>query len=118
MRIPANAANNSRQRAHRTLARYKKSPVCMALSLLVLLLTTMVLGCFGVADLESALNFPGRVTGAALIVAAIITFLGAAAVVDHWIWHCFPYAWPPRSPCPSWRRPGERRSPPRGPRRP
>ncbi|MEU1707878.1 hypothetical protein ABZ478_21240 [Streptomyces sp. NPDC005706] len=64
----------------------------MALSLLVLLLTTTVLGCFGVADLESALNFPGRVTGAALIVAAIITFLGAAAVVDHWIWRCFPYS--------------------------
>lgn len=94
MRIPANAPNSSRQRAQRMLASHRRSRACLALSLLVLLLTTVVLGYFGVEDLESALNFPGRMTGAALIVSAIITFLGAAAVLDHWIWHSFPYSGP------------------------
>jgi hypothetical protein len=92
VRIPANASNNSRQRAQRMLARNKRSPVCLVLSLLVLLLTTIVLGYLGVEDFDSALNFPGRVTGAALIVAAITTFLGAAGVVDHWLWHNFPHS--------------------------
>ncbi|MEV7244466.1 hypothetical protein [Streptomyces sp. NPDC093248] len=94
MRIPAKAPDDSRQWARGTDARCKNSPACLALCLLVLLLTTTVLGYFGVEDLESALNFPGRVTGAALIVAAVITFLGAAAVVDHWTWRNFPYSGP------------------------
>ncbi|MEV6114032.1 hypothetical protein AB0L59_16335 [Streptomyces sp. NPDC052109] len=94
MRIPANASNNSRQRAQRMLARNRRSPVCLVSILLVLLLTTVVLGYFGVLDVGSALNFPGRVTGAALIVAAIITFLGAVGALDHWVWHSFPYSGP------------------------
>ncbi|MGW1806022.1 hypothetical protein [Streptomyces sp. NPDC002078] len=94
MKIPANASNNSRQRAQRILARNRRSRVCLVVSLLVLLVTTTLLGCFGVADVDSALNFPGRLTGAALLVAAIATFLGAAAVLDHWIWHSFPYSGP------------------------
>jgi hypothetical protein len=94
VKIPPNASNNSRQRAQRILARNRRSRVCLVLSMLVLLATTTLLGCFGVADVDSALNFPGRVTGAALLVAAIVTFLGAAAVLDHWIWHSFPYSGP------------------------
>ncbi|OIJ92731.1 hypothetical protein BIV24_13210 [Streptomyces colonosanans] len=60
--------------------------------MLVLLLTTGLLSRFGVEDFSGALTFPGRITGAVLIVVAFTTLLGAAAVVDHWVWHSFPYS--------------------------
>ncbi|MGW5480000.1 hypothetical protein [Streptomyces sp. NPDC004008] len=60
--------------------------------LLVFLLTALVLGWFGIEDLEEALTFPGRVTGAVLVVVSLTTLLGAAAVVDHWFWSSFAYS--------------------------
>ncbi|MEV5959271.1 hypothetical protein AB0M11_36975 [Streptomyces sp. NPDC051987] len=57
--------------------------------LLVLLLTTAVLGYFGVGDLTSAFTFPGRLTGAVLVVVAFVSFLGAVALVDHWLFRTF-----------------------------
>ncbi|MFH8475069.1 hypothetical protein [Streptomyces sp. NPDC018000] len=62
------------------------------LILLVLLLTTLVLGSFGIEDLGKALTFPGRVTGAVLLVVSLSTLSGAAAVVDHWFWNSFAYS--------------------------
>ncbi|MER6979352.1 hypothetical protein [Streptomyces carpinensis] len=64
----------------------------MAVILLVLLMTTLLLSLFGLDDFFHALTFPGRITGAVLIVVALATFLAAAAVVDHWFRHSFPYS--------------------------
>ncbi|MEU6367520.1 hypothetical protein ABZ876_17720 [Streptomyces sp. NPDC046931] len=58
----------------------------------VFLLTTLLLGWFGIQDLSEALTFPGRITGAVLVVVSITTLLGAAAVVDHWFWTTFAYS--------------------------
>nr|BFD86762.1 hypothetical protein StreXyl84_61630 [Streptomyces sp. Xyl84] len=66
--------------------------MAMAVILLVLLTTTLVMGWFGLEDFVHALTFPGRLTGAVLIAVAFTTFLGAAAVVDHWWWRSFPYS--------------------------
>lgn len=60
--------------------------------LLVLLLTTLVLGSFGIDDLGKALTFPGRITGAVLLVVSLSTLLGAAAALDHWFWKSFAYS--------------------------
>ncbi|MFK0107189.1 hypothetical protein [Streptomyces sp. NPDC091217] len=57
--------------------------------ILTLLLTTAVLGKFGIKDLLNALTFPGRLTGAALVAVAFFALLGTAAVMDHWLWHTF-----------------------------
>ncbi|MER7309690.1 hypothetical protein [Streptomyces griseoluteus] len=59
---------------------------------LVLLATTVVLARFGRADFFHALNFPGRLTGAVLLAVSLTTLVGAAAVLDHWIRHCFAYS--------------------------
>ncbi|MET8614847.1 hypothetical protein [Streptomyces misionensis] len=64
----------------------------MAAVLLVLLTTTLVVGWFGREDFVHALTFPGRITGAVLIAVAFTSFVGAAAVVDHWLWRSFPYS--------------------------
>jgi hypothetical protein len=64
----------------------------MALILLVLLLTALVLGRFGINDLSNALTYAGRITGAVLILVSVTTLLGAAAVVDHWFRNSFPYS--------------------------
>ncbi|MFE7234163.1 hypothetical protein ACWCRF_28775 [Streptomyces sp. NPDC002405] len=64
----------------------------MAVILLVLLMTTLLLGWFGLEDFIHALTFPGRITGAVLIAVALTTLLGAAAVLDHWFWRSFPYS--------------------------
>ncbi|MFJ9197218.1 hypothetical protein [Streptomyces flaveolus] len=64
----------------------------MAVILLVLLTTTLVMGWFGLEDFVHALTFPGRLTGAVLLAVAFTTFLGSAAVVDHWWWRSFPYS--------------------------
>jgi hypothetical protein len=60
--------------------------------LLVLLLTTLVLGSFGIDDFGKALTFPGRITGAVLLVVSLSTLLGAAAALDHWFWKSFAYS--------------------------
>lgn len=52
----------------------------MAVTLLVLLMTTGLLARFGLEDFVHALTFPGRITGAVLIAVSFTTFLGAAAV--------------------------------------
>ncbi|MFF7467874.1 hypothetical protein [Streptomyces sp. NPDC008092] len=66
--------------------------MALALIELVLLTTTVLLARFGLADVLHALTFPGRFTGAVLLVVSFTTLLGAAAVPDHWIQHCFPYS--------------------------
>ncbi|MFE9222350.1 hypothetical protein ACFYN3_39375 [Streptomyces lavendulae] len=58
----------------------------------VLLLTAFYLGLFGFEDLDEALTFVGRITGAGLIAASAISLLGSAAVMDHWFWKIFPYS--------------------------
>ncbi|WP_245766793.1 hypothetical protein [Streptomyces colonosanans] len=92
MRTPSKSATTTRLRAQRNLAKNRRSRVSMVVILLVLLLTTGLLSRFGVEDFSGALTFPGRITGAVLIVVAFTTLLGAAAVVDHWVWHSFPYS--------------------------
>ncbi|MFI2759000.1 hypothetical protein ACH5A3_09025 [Streptomyces echinatus] len=52
---------------------------------LVLLLTALPVGWCGFQDFSEALTFPGCVTGAALMVAALIMLVGVAAVVDCWL---------------------------------
>jgi hypothetical protein len=66
--------------------------VALVVILLVLLITTVLLTRFGREDFVHALTFPGRLTGAVLIAVAFTTLLGAAAVLDHWVRHCFPYS--------------------------
>ncbi|KOU18611.1 hypothetical protein ADK52_30265 [Streptomyces sp. WM6372] len=60
--------------------------------MLVLLLTAGYLGRFGVEDLNEALTFMGRVTGAGLIAASITALLGGAAVMDYWFRGSFPHS--------------------------
>ncbi|MFG2934356.1 hypothetical protein [Streptomyces sp. NPDC048282] len=69
-----------------------QSRVVLALIELVLLTTTVLLARFGLEDFLHALTFPGRFTGAVLLAVSFTTLLGAAAVLDHWIRHCFPYS--------------------------
>ncbi|MEU5535842.1 hypothetical protein [Streptomyces sp. NPDC020362] len=57
----------------------------MAGVLLVLVLTAVPVGWCGRRDFNEALTFTGRMTGAALMVVALIMFLGVAAVVDYWV---------------------------------
>ncbi|MFD4762211.1 hypothetical protein ACFWOJ_26090 [Streptomyces sp. NPDC058439] len=66
--------------------------VALVVILLVLLMTTLLLARFGREDFVHALTFPGRVTGAVLLAVAFTTLLGAAAVLDHWVRHRFPYS--------------------------
>ncbi|MEU6086335.1 hypothetical protein ABZ865_05880 [Streptomyces sp. NPDC047085] len=68
----------------RCLMKTKQSRAELAGVLLVLLLTASVAAWWGIEDFSEALDFPGRITGAALIAVSIITLLGAVAVVDHW----------------------------------
>ncbi|MFG2352734.1 hypothetical protein [Streptomyces sp. NPDC048521] len=66
--------------------------MALALIELVLLATTVLLARFGLEDFFHALNFPGRFTGAVLLVGSLTTLVGAVAVLDHWVRHCFPYS--------------------------
>ncbi|MFE5214056.1 MULTISPECIES: hypothetical protein [unclassified Streptomyces] len=59
---------------------------------LVLLVTTAYLAWFGLDDAMNALDFPGRITGAVLSAAAIITFLGTLAVLDYAFRGCLPHS--------------------------
>ncbi|WP_406445097.1 hypothetical protein OHB00_48470 [Streptomyces sp. NBC_00631] len=83
MSLRKNARDASRQRAQRALAHDGWSRASLVSVLLVLLPTTAALGHFGVGDLTSAFTFPGRLTGAVLLVVAFVSLLGAAALVDH-----------------------------------
>ncbi|MDX2591286.1 hypothetical protein PV343_02980 [Streptomyces sp. WI03-4A] len=66
--------------------------VIVAFIVLVLLVTTAYLAWFGLEDLMHALDFPGRITGAVLFVASVITFVGALAVLDYALRGCFPHS--------------------------
>lgn len=57
----------------------------MAWVVLVLLLTALPVGWCGFKDFREALTFPGCLTGAALMLAALIMVVGIAAVVDCWV---------------------------------
>ncbi|MFD7130148.1 hypothetical protein [Streptomyces sp. NPDC059894] len=57
--------------------------------LLVLVLSALLLGWFGIGNIRSALTYPGRVTGAFLVGSALIALFGAWAVVDHWYRNSF-----------------------------
>ncbi|MFD3583640.1 hypothetical protein [Streptomyces sp. NPDC058683] len=69
-----------------------RSRVALVLIELVLLTTTVLLARFGIEDFLHALTFPGRFTGAVLLTVSLTTLVGAAAVLDHWIRHTFPYS--------------------------
>ena len=93
MKPPPRSGNGSHPRVRRIpRTRPRRSRVAVVVIVVVFLLTTLLLGWFGVEDLEKALTFPGRITGAVLIVVALTTLLGAAAVVDHWFWNSFAYS--------------------------
>ncbi|WP_316775902.1 hypothetical protein [Streptomyces sasae] len=92
MNLRKNSRDASRQRAQRALAHDRQPRVSLIAIPLALLLTTAVLGKFGVNDLLSAFTFPGRLTGAALVAVAFIALLGTAAVMDHWLWHRFAHS--------------------------
>ncbi|MER6009396.1 hypothetical protein [Streptomyces bluensis] len=64
----------------------------MAGILLVLLATMVLLGWFGIGNAAHAQTFPGRLTGAVLIMVAFTTLLAAGAVLDHWVGHSFQYS--------------------------
>ncbi|MEU6556346.1 hypothetical protein ABZ915_39795 [Streptomyces sp. NPDC046915] len=70
----------------------RRAQLDMAVTLLVLIMTTLLLCRFGFADFSHALTFPGRLTGAVLIMFAFTTLLGVVAVLDHWIRHSFQYS--------------------------
>ncbi|WP_251095952.1 hypothetical protein [Streptomyces sp. Caat 7-52] len=57
----------------------------MAGVVLVLLLTALPVGWCGFQDFSEALTFPGCVTGAFMMVAALIMLVGVVAVVDCWL---------------------------------
>jgi hypothetical protein len=70
----------------------RRAQLDVAVTLLVLLMTTLLLCRFGLVDFSHALTFPGRLTGTVLILFAFTTLLGAVAVLDHWIRHSFQYS--------------------------
>ena len=92
MKTSPKANSRAQMRARRSLARNKRSRVEMAGVMLVLLLTAVPAGWWGFKDFNEALTFPGRVTGAVLIVVWFITLAGAAAVLDHWLRGTIPYS--------------------------
>ncbi|MEU5537829.1 hypothetical protein [Streptomyces sp. NPDC020362] len=92
MKTPPRSGAGSRLRARRISTRSKRSRAAAVLILLVLLLTTLVLGLFGFEDFTKALTFPGRITGAVLLLVAATTLLGTFMVADHWFFHSFRYS--------------------------
>ncbi|WP_316770514.1 hypothetical protein [Streptomyces sasae] len=92
MKTPPRSGVGSRLRARRISTRSKRSRAAAVLILLVLILTTLVLGRFGFEDFTKALTFPGRITGAILLMVSTATLLGAFAVVDHWVFRSFRYS--------------------------
>ncbi|MEU8843322.1 hypothetical protein AB0D97_30040 [Streptomyces roseus] len=92
MSAPPKSGPGSRLRVRQVSRRTQRSQTTAVLILPVLLLTAAYLGLFGIEDLDEALTFVGRITGAGLIVASAAALLGSAAVVDHWFWKIFPYS--------------------------
>ncbi|MFI9804571.1 hypothetical protein ACIHEJ_09400 [Streptomyces sp. NPDC052301] len=92
MRTSPRSHNGLRPKVLRPSLNTRRSQVVVVLIELVLVTTTVLLARFGLEDFFHALNFPGRFTGAVLLVGALTTLVGATAVVDHWIRHCFPYS--------------------------
>ncbi|MGW7639785.1 hypothetical protein [Streptomyces decoyicus] len=69
-----------------------QSRVTLAVIVLVLLMTTLLLAKFGLADFAHDLTFAGRLTGAVLLVVSFTTLVGAVAALDQWIRQSFPYS--------------------------
>ncbi|SFX63136.1 hypothetical protein OH786_00655 [Streptomyces atratus] len=92
MRAQPRPHPGSHPRVRRPSLRTWPSRVALVVILLILLMTTLMLARFGREDFVHALTFPGRVTGAVLLAVAFTTLLGAAAVLDHWVRHRFPYS--------------------------
>ncbi|MFD7836249.1 hypothetical protein [Streptomyces sp. NPDC059761] len=92
MSTPPKSGFCSYLRAGRAPAKTQRSRMTPVLILLVLLLTAGYLGRFGIENLNEALTFMGRVTGAGLIVASITALLGGAAVMDYWFRGSFPHS--------------------------
>ncbi|MFJ8105536.1 hypothetical protein [Streptomyces sp. NPDC096132] len=59
---------------------------------MVFLVSTVLLGWFGIENLRGALTYAGRISGAILIGVSFTTLLGSAAVVDHWYRNSFAYS--------------------------
>ncbi|AJT70083.3 hypothetical protein T261_8490 [Streptomyces lydicus] len=66
--------------------------MALAVSVLVLVMTTLLLAWIGREDFVHGLTFPSRLTGAVLLVVSFTTLVGAAAVLDHYIRQRFPYS--------------------------
>ncbi|MER6127739.1 hypothetical protein ABT173_35185 [Streptomyces sp. NPDC001795] len=92
MTTPPGSGAGSRFRTLQVASSARRSPAAMVLILLVLLPTALLLGWWGIEDLSGALTYTGRITGAILVLVSALSFLGAAAVVDHWFRNSFPYS--------------------------
>ncbi|MFD5507472.1 hypothetical protein ACFWIB_06815 [Streptomyces sp. NPDC127051] len=92
MSTPPKSGFCSYLRAGRAPAKTQRSRTTPVLILLVLVLTAVYLGRFGIENLNDALTFMGRVTGAGLIVVSITALLGGAAVMDYWFRGSFPHS--------------------------
>ncbi|MGW5213609.1 hypothetical protein ACWEQO_21040 [Streptomyces sp. NPDC004051] len=92
MRKPTGIGVGSRLRELLIAPGTRKSPAAMALILMVLLPTALLLGWWGIEDFTEALTYTGRITGAILILVAVLSLVGFFAVVDHWGRNIFPYS--------------------------
>lgn len=92
MRTPPKNHVSLRPKVQRPCLNTWQSRLSVVVMLLVLLGTTVLLGWFGIGNFAHALTFPGRLTGAVLIVVAFTTLLAAGAVLDYWIRHSFQYS--------------------------
>lgn len=92
MRTPPRPRAGMRPKAVRPSVQTWRSRVSLAVMLLTLIATTALLARFGTEDFAHALTFPGRITGAVLLLVALTSLLGAAGVLDHWVRHSFAYS--------------------------
>ncbi|MFB0617931.1 hypothetical protein [Streptomyces sp. AGS-58] len=92
MRTPPKPPVGLRPKVLRPSLNTRQAQLDVAVNLVVLLGTTVLLGWFGIGNFAHALTFPGRLTGAVLIMVAFTTLLAVGAVLDHWIMHSFPYS--------------------------
>ncbi|MFE0452338.1 hypothetical protein ACFW2D_13755 [Streptomyces sp. NPDC058914] len=92
VRTSAESRTGPRLRVPRLPASSRGSLAVLAGILLILLLSTFMLGWFGAENLGSALTYTGRITGAILVAVSLTTLLGSAAAVDHWYRNSFTYS--------------------------
>ncbi|MFI6000579.1 Yip1 family protein [Streptomyces sp. NPDC051366] len=92
MRTPPTSGSGSRPRARRVPKKTRWWWTTPVLILLILLGTAGYLGRFGIKDLNEALSFTGRMTGAGLVVASAAALFGGAAVMDYWFRGSFPHS--------------------------